>query len=273
MDMVESNHRQLRPAIIFQKSALAECDIIRHFNNMQRFSDFKNGFNCILNDKNWPWKVLLGGFLLINPFLLALAPSFFAGVGPEWVKPAFFSFLTFNVLSFWFPLGFTYEVFRRARTGQGAQLPDWKWSVLPRYAHEGAVKLVLAIMTLILPVGLWMGLCYLFFIVLLGLPAALLPLFLPPAMLMVIPYCGVACCRWLDGASVAACALDYRQNWRLLQRGLPDYLIASSFLTGINAVTTSLFYTIPFAAVFGLCLVDTWFGPIYADSVAKNDPA
>ena len=240
---------------------------------MQRFHDFKNGFNCILSDKYWLWKVLLGGFLLINPFLLALAPSFFAGVGPVWVRPAFFGFLAFNVLSFWFPLGFTYEVLRRARTGQGSQLPEWKWSVLPRYAREGAVKLALAVTTLILPVFIWVGFCYVFFILILGLPSSLLSLFVPPIMLLVIPYCGVACCRWLDGASVPACALDYHQNWLLLKKGLPDYLIASAFLTGVNAVTTSLFYTIPFAAVFGLCLVDTWFGPIYAESVAKNDPS
>jgi hypothetical protein len=38
---------------------------------------------------------------------------------------------------------------------------------------------------------------------------------------------------------------------------------------GVNSITTAFFYTIPFGAVFGLCLVDTWFGPIYAESVAR----
>lgn len=237
-----------------------------------RFSDFKKGFSTILADRNWPWKVLLGGFLLINPFLLALAPTAIpalaGGDHSSCLVKAFLAVLAFNVLSFWFPLGFTYEVLRRARTGQGAQLPDWSFTVLPRFAKEGAVKLVLAITTLLLPVGVWMGLCFLVFVFWLGLPASMLSLFVPPVMLFVIPFCGVACCRWLDGCSILDCALNYPRNIQLLRRNLPDYLLASVFLTGLNAVTTSLFYSIPFAAVFGLCLVDTWFGPIYAESVA-----
>jgi hypothetical protein len=88
-------------------------------------------------------------------------------------------------------------------------------------------------------------------------------------MLFVIPFCGVACCRWLDGASVLSCALNYRENLRMFRKGSPDYLIAAAFIVGVNSITTAFFYTIPFGAVFGLCLVDTWFGPIYADSVAR----
>jgi hypothetical protein len=38
----------------------------------------------------------------------------------------------------------------------------------------------------------------------------------------------------------------------------------------VNSITTAFYYTIPFGAVFGLCLVDTWFGPIYAASVARE---
>jgi hypothetical protein len=237
---------------------------------MQRFSDLKAGFGQVFADRNWLLKVLLGGFLLINPFLLALTPAFFSGEAPDWVPNVFFALLALNVVTFWFPLGFTYEVLRRARSGQGAQLPDWNFRVLPRYAKEGAVKLVLAIFTLLLPAGLWMGFCYLVFVRLLNLPESLLSLFVPPVMLFVIPFCGVACCRWLDGASVLSCALNYPENIRLFKVGCPDYLLASVFLIGVNAVTTSFFYTIPFAAVFGLCLVDTWFGPIYAESVKKS---
>jgi hypothetical protein len=59
---------------------------------------------------------------------------------------------------------------------------------------------------------------------------------------------------------------DFRSRWK-------DFLLASFILTGINTVTTGLFYTIPFAAVFGLCLVDTWFGPIYADAVKEEVPS
>ena len=86
-----------------------------------RFSDQKNGFSQILSDPHWLAKVLLGGFLLINPFLVALAPAYFSVSAPEWVKAVFPWILGFNVLSFWFPLGFTYEVLRRARTGRGTQ--------------------------------------------------------------------------------------------------------------------------------------------------------
>lgn len=242
---------------------------------MARFDDLKEGFGKILADRYWLPKVLLGGFLLINPIMLALVPLFSQGLAnPDneihWVRVTFEALLVFNVLTFWFPLGFTYEVLRRARTGKGVQLPDWSFKVLPRFAKEGAVKLVLAIFTLLLPVGVWMGLCAFIFVYLCGLPPAMLSMFVPPVMLFVIPFCGVACCRWLDGASVLDCALNYAENIRMFRLGWKDYLLASAFLIGVNAVTTAFFYTIPFAAVFGLCLVDTWFGPIYAETVEKK---
>jgi hypothetical protein len=237
--------------------------------NGLRFSDQKEGFREVLSDPRWLAKVLLGGFLLINPFLVALAPSYFAGHAPHWVANIFPWILGFNVLSFWFPLGFTFEVLRRARTGRGSQLPDWEWNRLGVFAREGAVKLSIAVFTLLLPAAVIMGACYGLFVHLLGLPTALLTMFLPPIMLFVIPLCGVACCRWLDGASVLDCALNYPENIRLFRRGCPDYLIASAFIVGVNSITTAFFYTIPFGAVFGLCLVDTWFGPIYAESVSR----
>jgi hypothetical protein len=236
------------------------------------FRDQKEGFRQVLSDPHWLAKVMLGGFLLINPFLVALAPSFFSGHAPAWVAAVFPWILGFNVVTFWFPLGFTYEVLRRARTGRGLQLPEWRWARLGVFAYEGAVKLTVAIPTLILPILLWMGACYGLFIHLLGLPLALLSLFLPPIMLLAIPFCGVACCRWLDGAAVFDCAFNYPENIRLFRRGWQDYLIASAFILGVNTVTTAFFYTIPFGALFGLCLVDTWFGPIYAASVAGNEP-
>ena len=235
----------------------------------QRFRDQKDGFRQVLSDQHWLAKVMLGGFLLINPFLVALAPAYFSGQGPNWVAKVFPWILGFNVLTFWFPLGFTYEVLRRARTGRGRQLPDWRWDRLSVFAYEGAVKLTLAIFTLLLPAAIWMGACYAIFMRGLGLPPTLLSLFLPPIMLFVIPFCGVACCRWLDGAPVLDAALNYRETFRLFLRGWPDYLIASAFIVGVNSITTAFFYTIPFGAVFGLCVVDTWFGPIYADSVGE----
>jgi len=236
-----------------------------------RFPDQKDGFRQILSDPHWLAKVLLGGFLLINPFLVALAPAYFSATGPGWVKAVFPWILGFNILSFWFPLGFTFEVLRRARTGRGLQLPDWRWDKLSVFAREGAVKLTLAVTTLLIPAAIWMGTIYALFMRLLGLPDDLLTMAVPPIMLFVIPFCGVACCRWLDGAPVLDCAFNYPENWRLFRKGCPDYLIASAFIVGVNAITTAFFYTIPFGAVFGLCLVDTWFGPIYAESVASRD--
>jgi hypothetical protein len=236
-----------------------------------RFSDHKDGFRQVLSDRHWLAKVLLGGFLLINPFLVALAPDYFAGTGPAWVARVFPWILGFNVLSFWFPLGFTYEVLRRARTGHGMQLPDWRFDRLGVFAREGAVKLVLAIFTLLLPAAIWMGACYAIFVRGLGLAVSLLSLFVPPVLLLVIPFCAVACCRWLDGASVLNSALNYAENLRLFRRGWRDYLLASAFIVGVNSITTSFYYTIPFGAVFGLCLVDMWFGPIYAESVATEE--
>jgi ribose/xylose/arabinose/galactoside ABC-type transport system permease subunit len=236
-----------------------------------RFSDQKEGFRQILSDPHWLAKVLLGGFLLINPFLVAFAPAYFSGKGPDWVREVFPWILGFNVLSFWFPLGFTYEVLRRARTGRGAQLPDWEWNRLAVFAKEGAVKLVIAVFTLLIPAAVGMGAIYGVFMRLLGLPDDLVTLAIPPIMLFVIPFCGIACCRWLDGASVLDAALNYPENIRLFRKGCPDYLIAAAFIIGVNSITTAFFYTIPFGAVFGLCLVDTWFGPIYAESVARHE--
>ena len=152
------------------------------------------------------------------------------------------------------------------------QLPDWRLDRLAVFAQEGAVKLTLATFTLLLPAALWMGACYAIFIRGFGLPASLLSLFVPPILFLVIPFCGVACCRWLDGASILDSALNYAENIRLFRRAWKDYLLASAFIIGVNAVTTSFYYTIPFGAVFGLFLVDTWFGPIYAESVATDEP-
>ena len=169
--------------------------------------------------------MLLGGFLLINPFLVALAPDYFAGHRPRLGRAGLsVDSRLQRAASFWFPLGFTYEVLRRARTGRGMQLPDWQLDRLGAFAHEGAVKLVLAIFTLLLPAAIWMGACYGSSCAVLGLPPDLLSLFVPPIMLLVIPFCGVACCRWLDGASVLDCALNYAENLRLFRQrlaGLP----------------------------------------------------
>ncbi len=234
---------------------------------MYRFADLKMGFQQILSDPHWVTKILLGGFLLINPFLVALGPAYFSEVAKPCVRVLFLWILGLNILTFWFPLGFTLEVLRHARNGQAGPLPDWKWNLLLRYAQEGAVKFVVALTTLLLPLGLWLGFIHLIFIRSLGLPPSFIPLFAGITVWFFLPFCGVACCRWLDGTSLLSCALNYPENWRLFRKGLPDYLLASAFLMGINTLTTSFFYTIPFAVIFGLCLVDAWFGAIYAETV------
>ena len=221
----------------------------------------------MLRDPEWFPKLLLAGILLINPLVVAFAPAWFSGTGPSWARAAFPWLVLVNALTFWFPLGFTFEVLRRARTGQGEQLPDWTPRLLPRYAREGAVKLILAIFTLILPVAVWTALCWLVLGHLGGLPDGLLGLAAGAALWFSVPFCAVACCRWLDGASVISAALNYAENWRRFRANAGDYLLASAFLAGVNSVTCALFYTIPLGAVFGLCLVDMWFGPIYAETV------
>ncbi|VVM07537.1 DUF4013 domain-containing protein [Methylacidimicrobium tartarophylax] len=230
------------------------------------FCDIRAGFARLFSDRFWFPKIVLGGILLINPVLLSVAPKWIGG----WTQHKFLSFglLIVNVCSFWFALGFTYEVLRRARFG-GRQLPEWSSRVLGQYLREGAVKFAISLTTLLLPLFLWMAACYGLFIRLLGLPSNLLSVFIPFGTWFAVPFCAVACCRWLDGASVSSCALDYRENFRLFWKRRGDFLIASAFLGGLNAILMSFFYTIPIALFFGLCLVDTWFGPIYASAVEK----
>lgn len=245
---------------------------------MELFEDLKRGFRTILADPWWWLKVLIAGFLLINPLLIILGLRML-GAGESgreaegWEMPAFCGALAFNVLSFWFPLGFTYEVLRRARFSSAAQLPSWGLEHWRTYAIEGSVKLVIAIFTLLLPVGIWMGLCWLVFVKLIGGPSMFLSMMYAPAMLFAIPFCGVGCCRWLDGAGVLDAALNYKRNMEILFSRGKEFMIASLFLTGFNTVACAFIFTIPFAAVFGLCMVDTWFGPIYASSPVNEDNA
>mgnify|MGYP000870998827 CR=1 FL=1 len=245
---------------------------------MELFEDLKKGFRTIIADPWWWLKILLAGFLLINPLLIILGIKMLGNAeaghtSESWEMPVFFGALAFNVLSFWFPLGFTYEVLRRARFATAAQLPDWGLDKWGTYAVEGSVKLVIAIFTLLLPVGIWMGMCLLIFVKLLGGSTAFLSMMYAPAMLVAIPFCGVACCRWLDGAGVLDAALNYKRNLEILFSRGKEFLLASLFLTGFNTVACAFIYTIPFAAVFGLCMVDTWFGPIYASSPLSEDKA
>ncbi|MDD4933224.1 MAG: DUF4013 domain-containing protein [Methylacidiphilaceae bacterium] len=231
------------------------------------FRDIRTGFATLFADRFWFPKIVLGGLLLINPVLLLVLPKSIGG----WTQhqSLLLGLLITNVCSFWLALGFTYEVLRRARFGR-EQLPEWSGRVLRQYLREGAVKFTISLTTLLLPLFAWVATCYGLFVRLLGLPVNLLSLFIPFGSWLAVPFCAVACCRWLDGAAVSACALDYRENFRLFWNKRADFLIASAFLGGLNAILMSFFYTIPFALFFGLCLVDTWFGPIYASAVEKK---
>lgn len=240
---------------------------------MERFGDIRKSFSTVLRDPQWLGKVILSGFLLINPFLLVFLPIYANEEHPKWVKGTVLGLLALNSLTFWFPLGFTYEVLRRARTGCFNSLPDWDLQILPRYFKEGAIKLLISIFTLILPCLVWGFFCWMVFIIGCGLNISMMGLFMGPAFVFTVPFCGVACCRWLDGDSPLNCALNYGRNWTLFKRAWRDYLTASCILAGLNAVTTAFYYTIPFALIFGLCIVDTWFGPIYAATVEEKKRA
>jgi len=237
---------------------------------MERFGDIRKSFSTLLRDPQWLSKVILSGFLLINPFLLIFLPLYADPEHPKWVKTTLIGLVILNSLTFWFPLGFTYEVLRRAKTGCFDRLPDWDLHLLPRYFKEGSVKFLIAIFTLILPCLLWALFCWAVFVAGCGLDISMMGLFMGPAFVLTIPFCGVACCRWLDGDSPLNCALNYARNWALFKRAWRDYLIASCILTGLNAMTTAFYYTIPFGVVFGLCIVDTWFGPIYASTTVPE---
>jgi hypothetical protein len=228
------------------------------------FSDVRAAFSAVFSDRFWFWKILLGGALLINPTLFALLPRLFHEGSSGRFLLFFWAVLLGNAATFWFALGYTFEVLRRAKEAKRAGLPSWALPLWPQYAREGAVKLAIAVPTLILPLTLWMGFGYWILVCLLGLPPSMLQLFFPPGALFAIPFCGVACCRYLDGARVWDCALGLRENWEAWKKAWPEYLLASTFLLGLNSLTFSLYYSVPFGVFFGLCLVDQWFGAIYS---------
>ncbi|CAF0704472.1 DUF4013 domain-containing protein [Candidatus Methylacidithermus pantelleriae] len=225
------------------------------------FEDIKAAFGVLLKDRYWIGKIFLGGTLLINPVLLGLAPQ--AAKGGE-VTGFLWAVLLVNALTFWLALGYTFEVLRRAKDGKPEGLPSWNPARWVAYAKEGAAKLTIAVPTLILPLLLWTGIGFGVLVGLLGLPVSVLGLFVAPGTLFGIPFCGVACCRYLDGTPAWRCATGFQENWKIWKKGWQDYLLASTFLLGLNSVTFSLYYSIPYGVFFGLCLVDQWFGTIYS---------
>lgn len=229
---------------------------------MPLFSEIKRSFEIIVSDRAWFPKLVLAAVLLINPVVILAALNRNTAV-MAWS-------MGFNAVTFWLPLGYTMEVLRRARRGTLAELglPSWELKYWGVYVREGAVKFIIALFTLILPSGLWIVFCVIVFGVLGQQPLASMAI--PFIFFFTIPFCAVGCCRWLDSGDVLGAALDYRANLELYRLRWSDYSVATMILMGLNTIGNSFVLTLPFVAVFGLCLVDTWFGPIYAASAKQS---
>ncbi len=228
---------------------------------MQIFIEIKRSFEIITEDRAYVGKLLFVAILLINPLVIVALLNgdrfllcWMAGM---------------NLLTFWFALGYTMEVLRRARNGTIANLglPSWELKHWGIYAREGGVKFFIALFTLILPSGVWIAACALVFRAL-GQPA-LVGMAAPFVFFFTIPLCAIACCRWLDSGDLMSSALDYRINLDFYRLRWSEYSIATLLLLGLNTLGNSFILTLPFVTTFSLCLVDTWFGPIFADSAEE----
>ena len=233
----------------------------RGVKNMQFFSEIKRSFEIIVSDRFWLVKLLFAAVLLINPLLLV------AALNGDRLLLCWTAGL--NLLTFWLPLGYTMEVLRRARNDTIANLglPSWDLKHWGAYVREGAVKFFIAIFTLILPSGAWIAACGLVFNAL-GRPA-LTGMAAPFIFFFTIPLCAVGCCRWLDSRDLMSAALDYRVNFDYYRLRWSEYSIAMLILMGLSTLGNSFIFTLPLITVFSLCVVDTWFGPIYADSAKE----
>jgi len=232
---------------------------------MEIFTEIKRSFEIIFSDRSWLVKLVIAAVLLINPLVLV-------GALNEDKRLLYWS-MGVNALSFWLPLGYTMEVLRRSRNGTIAELglPSWNLKHWSTYVREGAVKFAIAIFTLIVPSAAWIAGCALIFD-LLGQPA-LIGTASPFVFFFTIPLCAVGCCRWLDSGDLMSAALDYRVNFDYYRLRWCEYSIATLLLMGLNTIGNSFILTLPFVTIFGLCVVDTWFGPIYADSAREVEQA
>jgi len=216
-------------------------------NQEERFQDLKKAFAAVTYDPGWWWKVLVGGPMLFFP------------------------------LTFLIPLGFTMEVLRRAKNNpDGFSLPSFNLVFWGQYLREGCVKLVIAFGTLIVPVLVWCGFSWAVAMII-GFPGAhdwfffldkLLPFAGPVAFFATLPFCAVACCRYLETGRLAP-AFDYPTNLRIYRAGFVDFSLGSVFLLGMNFIAQTWFVLIPWGVFFGLCVVDNWFGPIYNDAARR----
>ncbi|MBI5684943.1 MAG: DUF4013 domain-containing protein [Verrucomicrobia bacterium] len=215
--------------------------------NDERFGDLKAAFRAVTRDGTWWWKVLLGGPMLFIP------------------------------VAFLIPMGFTMEVLRRAKNNPGKfVLPGFGVSLWGRYAKEGLIKLVIAFGTLLAPVLAWMGFTWAVALIL-RFPGSdrwqfffemLLPFASPVAFFVTIPFCAVACCRYLESGRIGP-AFDYVTNVKIYRAGFVDFSIGAVVIMGMNAIAQTWMLPLMWGLFFGLCVVDCWFGPIYNEAARR----
>ena len=213
----------------------------------ERFGDLKAAFRAVTRDRGWWWKVLVGGPMLLLPF------------------------------AFLIPMGFTMEVLRRAkRNPEKFVLPGFELARWGRYAREGWVKLLIASGTLLAPVLAWMGFTWAVALIV-RFPGCerwqfffemLLPFASPVALFITIPFCAVACCRYLDTGRIGP-AFDYVTNIKIYRAGFVDFSIGAVVILGMNAIAQTWLLPLMWGLFFGLCVADCWFGPIYNEAAQR----
>jgi hypothetical protein len=215
--------------------------------NNERFGDLKQAFRAVTRDGTWWWKVLLGGPMLFIP------------------------------VAFLIPMGFTMEVLRRAKKNpEKFVLPGFGLALWGRYTKEGCVKLLIASGTLLAPALAWMGFTWAVALIL-HIPGcerwqflieALLPFASPVAFFITIPFCAVACCRYLETEQIGP-AFDYVTNIKIYRAGFADFSIGAVVILGMNAIAQTWLFPLMWGLFFGLCVVDCWFGPIYNEAARR----
>ena len=212
--------------------------------NKERFGDLKAAFRAVTRDSGWWWKVLAGGPMLFCP------------------------------LTFLIPLGFTMEVLRRAK-GNPAKfiLPGFGLPLWGCYVREGAVKLLIALGALIAPTLAWLGFTWAVALIF-HFPgcerwqfffAVLLPFASPVALFVTLPFCAVACCRYLDTGRIGP-AFDYVTNIRIYRAGFVDFSLGAVIIMGMNSIAQTWLLPLVWGLFFSLCVADCWFGPIYNEA-------
>jgi hypothetical protein len=169
------------------------------------------------------------------------------------------------------------EVLRRAKNRPDKfTLPGFGFALWGRYAREGCVKLLIAFGTLLAPVLAWVGFTWAVALIF-RFPGSerwqfffemLLPFAMPVALFVTIPFCAVACCRYLDTGRIGP-AFDYVTNVRIYRAGFVDFSIGAVVILGLNSIAQTWLFPLMWGLFFGLCVVDCWFGPIYNEAAQR----